>query len=65
MQKDFAPEGVAGTLAAQGVAAETKSAQTYAAALSVILKGAAPAFAKVAFEEEPAGFVAEQRKNAL
>ena len=64
MQKDLTPEWVVATLAAQGVATETKSAQSYAAALSVVLKGAAPAYAKVAFEEEPAGFVAEQRRNA-
>ena len=64
MQKDLTPEGVVATLAAQGVAAETKNAQTYAAALSVVLNGAAPAYAQIAFEEEPAGFVAEQRRNA-
>jgi hypothetical protein len=64
MQKDLTPDSVGATLAAQGVAIETKNAQAYAAALSVVLKGAAPGFAKIAFEEEPAGFVAEQRKNA-
>ena len=64
MQKEMNPESVVATLAAQGVATETKRAQSYAAALSVVLKGAAPAFAKVAFEEEPAGYVAEQRRNA-
>ena len=64
MQKDLTPDTVAATLAAQGVATETTRAQGYAAALSAILKGAAPAYAKLAFEEEPAGFVAEQRRNA-
>jgi hypothetical protein len=64
MQKDLTPESIVATLAGQGVAIETKSAQTYAAAISTILKGAAPAFAKVAFEEEPAGFIVEQRRNA-
>jgi hypothetical protein len=64
MQKDLTPEGVVATAAAQGVAIETKSAQNYAAALSVVLKGAAPGYARIAFEEEPAAFVAEQRRNA-
>ena len=64
MQKDLTPESVVAMLAGQGIATETKSAQTYAAAISVVLKGAAPAYAKIAFEEEPAGFVVEQRRNA-
>ena len=64
MQKELTPESVIGTLAAQGVATESTNAQNYAAALSVVLKGAAPGYARIAFEEEPAGFVAEQRRNA-
>ena len=64
MQKDLTPESIATTLAAQSVATDATRAQTYAAALSTILKGAAPAFAKLALEEEPAGFIAEQRRNA-
>ncbi len=64
MQKHLTPESIVTTLAVQGVTTDAKSAQVYAAALSAILKGAAPAFAKVAFEEEPAGFVAAQGRNA-
>jgi len=64
MQKDLTQEYVVTTLAAQGVATEAARAQTYAGALSVVLKGAAPGFAAIAFEEEPAGFVAAQRKGA-
>ena len=51
-------------LAAQGVASDAARAQGYAAALSQLLAGAAPAYAQIAFEEEPAGYVAEQRRNA-
>jgi hypothetical protein len=51
-------------LAAQGVVTEPARAQKYAALLSAVLKGAAPGYARLAFEEEPAGFTAEQRRNA-
>ena len=64
MQKDLTQEYVVTTLAAQGVAAEAAHAKTYAAALSVVLKSAAPGFAAIAVEEEPAGFVAAQRRGA-
>ena len=64
MHKDLTPESVVVTLAAQGVATTAPQAQNYAAVLATVLKGAAPAYAKIAFEEEPAGYVAEQRKNA-
>ena len=64
MQKDLTQEYVLMTLAAQGVQTEAVRAKTYATALSVVLKGAAPAFAAIAFEEEPAGFVGAQRKGA-
>jgi hypothetical protein len=64
MSKDLSKECVVATLAAQGVATESARAQNYASALSLVLKAAAPAYAQIAFEEEPAGFVAEQRRNA-
>ena len=64
MQKDLTQECVVKTLAAQGVATEAARAQTYASALSSVLKAAAPGFALVSFEEEPSGFIAAQRKNA-
>ena len=64
MQKDLTQEYVATLLAAQGVATDAARAQIYASALSVALKGAAPGYAAVAFEEEPAGYVAAQRRNA-
>ena len=64
MKKDLTQEYVVTTLAAQGVATEVERAKTYAAALSAVLKSAAPGFAAIVFEDEPAGFVAAQRKGA-
>ena len=64
MQKDMTPDNVVAVLAAQGVTAETARAQSNAAALASVLKIAAPAYARLAFEEEPAGYLAEQRRNA-
>ena len=64
MEKELTPECVVATLAAQGIVTEPERAQKYAAVLSAVLKGAAPGYARLAFEEEPAGFTAEQRRNA-
>ena len=64
MEKDLTSECVVATLAAQGVATESARAQKYATLLSAVLKGAAPGYAQLAFEEEPAGFTVEQRRNA-
>ena len=64
MQKDLAPENLLALLAAQGVTADATRAPGNAAALASVLKVAAPAFARLGFEEEPAGYVAEQRGNA-
>jgi len=51
-------------LAAHGVTSDAARAQGYAATLSQLLAAAAPGYARIAFEEEPAGYVAEQRRNA-
>jgi hypothetical protein len=64
MPKDLTPEWVVATLEAQGVACDITRAQNYGSLLASVLKTAAPAFAKIALEEEPAGYVAEQRRNA-
>ena len=64
MPQDLTPEWVVATLEAQGVATDATRAQNTGALLGTVLKTAAPAYAKIAFEEEPAGYVAEQRKNA-
>ena len=64
MNAEFNAEWVMRMLAAQNVKTEPARAESYAAALSQILANAAPGYAQVAFEEEPAGYVAEQRRNA-
>jgi len=64
MPKDLSPEWVVATLEAQGVPSDAKRTQNYGPMLVAVLKTAAPAYAKIAFEEEPAGYVAEQRRNA-
>jgi hypothetical protein len=64
MNPEFNADWVLRTLAAQGVTSEQARAQGYAAAVSQLLANAAPGYAQVAFEEEPAGYVAEQRRNA-
>jgi hypothetical protein len=64
MNPEFNAEWVLRMLAAQGVKSEHDRAQIYAAALSQLAAGAAPGYAKVAFEEEPAGYVVEMRRNA-
>jgi hypothetical protein len=64
MNTDFDADGILRMLAAQGVASEQARAQGYAAAISQLLAAAAPGYAQVSFEEEPAGYVAEQRRNA-
>jgi len=64
MDAEIRPDWIAATLAAQGVATDAARAQSHAALLASILNGAAPAYARLAFEEEPAGFTAEQRRNA-
>jgi len=64
MSKDLTPEWVVAALEAQGVASDAKRTQNHGTLLATVLKTAAPAYAKIAFEEEPAGYVAEQRRNA-
>lgn len=64
MEKEITPEWVVAMLAAQGVTTDAARAGPYAALLGVLLKGAAPGFARLAFEEEPASFTLEQRRSA-
>ena len=64
MDAEIRPEWIVATLRAQGVATDLAHAQTHAALLALMLNGGAPAYAKLAFEVEPAGFAAEQRRNA-
>ena len=64
MEKDLTPESVVATLGAQGVTTEMARAQNYAALLAAVLKGASPGYARLAFEDEPAGYLVEQRRGA-
>ena len=64
MNTEFNAEWVLRMLAAQNVKGEQGRAETYAAALSQLLANAAPGYAQLDFEEEPAGYVAEQRRSA-
>jgi hypothetical protein len=64
MKPEIDGDWILQTLAAQGVASDAGRAQGYAATLSQLLAGAGPGYARIAFEEEPSGYVAEQRRNA-
>ena len=64
MEKNITSECVIATLGAQGVATDAARAQSCAALLGAVLKAAAPGYARLAFEEEPAGIALEQRRNA-
>jgi hypothetical protein len=58
------PEIVASILNAQGVAADPGRAASHAALTSTLLEASAAAFGELAFEDEPALFVAELRRAA-
>ena len=58
------PELVAGILNAQGVSADPVRAKSHAALSTTLLEASSAAFGELAFEEEPAAFVAELRRAA-
>ena len=58
------PELVAGILNAQGVSVDPARAKSHAAFTATLLDASAAAFGELAFEEEPAAFVAELRRAA-
>ena len=58
------PELVAGILNAQGVSADPARSKSHAALTTTLLEASAAAFAELAFEEEPAAFIAELRRAA-
>ena len=64
MSAEVQPDSILQVLAAQGVTTDTASAKAYAAAITHVLSLAAPGYAQNAFEDEPAAYVAEQRRNA-
>ena len=57
-------EYVQAALEAQGVSRETAALEGPTIAVGLMLKGAAPGFALLEFEAEPALFALEQRRNA-
>jgi hypothetical protein len=58
------PELVAGILNAQGVTADPVRAKSHGALTSTLLEASAAAFGELAFEDEPAAFIAELRRAA-
>ena len=57
-------ELVAGILNAHGVSADPVRAKSHAALTATLLDASAAAFGELAFEEEPAAFIAELRRAA-
>lgn len=57
-------EYVQAALAAQGVKREAAALAGPTTAVGLMLKAAAPGFAALAFEAEPAGYSVEQRRSA-
>lgn len=64
MSAKVTPELITQTLQLQGVATEPKRAQAHAALTATVLDAAAPAFARLAFEQEPAGYLLELERGA-
>ena len=58
------PELVAVILNAQGVSPDPARAKSHAALTTTLLDASAAAFGELAFEEEPAAFIAELRRAA-
>lgn len=64
MAIEIKPELAAALLKAQGVSTSAEGAAECATWAAGVLERAAGAFAQVAFEDEPAGFTAAQRRAA-
>jgi hypothetical protein len=64
MKDPVTPELAAALLAAQGVKTTPQGAEAGARFVALVLGNAAPAFAQVAFEAEPASYTAILRKGA-
>jgi hypothetical protein len=64
MKPEISPELAAALVAAQGVQTAQGNAAESAAWVAGVLERSAPAFAQIAFEDEPAGFSAAQRRAA-
>ena len=57
------PDAAAALLAAQGLPVTPESADAYARFVTLQLGNSAKEFAQLAFEEEPAGYVAALKAN--
>jgi hypothetical protein len=64
MTQPLSPETAAALLAAQGRSSTPEGAQAYAGFVTQQLAAAAGEFARLDFEEEPAGYTAALRRNA-
>jgi hypothetical protein len=64
MKPDINAELAATLAKAQGVQTAEGNATESAAWVAGVLERSAPAFAQIAFEDEPAGFTAAQRRAA-
>ena len=57
------PEVAAALVSAQGVTPSAESAADDARFINLVLGNSAKAFAQLAFEDEPSGYVAAQKRN--
>lgn len=64
MSATITPELAAAFIHAQGVSSTAESAAEDAKFAAAVLQRSAGAFSSLAFEDEPAGYVAAQRKAA-
>jgi hypothetical protein len=64
MKDPMTPELAAALLAAQGVTTTRQGAEAGARFAALVLGNAAPAFARIAFEAEPASYTALLRRSA-
>ena len=64
MSKPVSPEVAGALVSAQGVTPTADSAADDARFASMVLANSAKAFAQLAFEDEPSGYAAAQKRNA-
>lgn len=64
MSNPVTPEFAAALASAQGVGLSPEGAADAAKFATLVLGNSAKAFGKLAFEDEPSGYTAAQRRNA-
>jgi hypothetical protein len=64
MTLPVSPEVAAALVSAQGVTPTVESAADDARFATLVLENSARAFSRLAFEDEPSGYAAAQRRNA-